>query len=203
MAYSNTIEKFEDNWKEFQITWSVRYENAVEYLSKTWIDPHKEKFVLACTNLIRHFGHRVTSRGEGAHKIVKEFIGSSMAHLVGSCERIFQSIESVPIKYTMELAKQQMKILPFAQPTPRGEIFQDINRKISYYPLWKVFEQVKLLLLTCSFQSLSYISTARKSTTSRNYRRKAMLFHFHHYMGNPLRASAAPDHRRRKETQTR
>nr|CCA22462.1 hypothetical protein CHGG_03237 [Albugo laibachii Nc14] len=46
VAYSNTIEKFEENWKEFQTIWSVRYENAVEYLAKTWIDPHKEKFAL-------------------------------------------------------------------------------------------------------------------------------------------------------------
>ncbi|CCI47338.1 unnamed protein product [Albugo candida] len=48
-----------------------------------------------------------------------------------------------------------MSIAPFAQPTPRGDIFQHIDRKISYYAL----------------------RTARKSSISNGNRREAMLFY--------------------------
>ncbi|CCI39906.1 unnamed protein product [Albugo candida] len=41
------------------------------------------------------------------------------------------------------MAKQQMKIMHFALPTPRGDVIQHINRKISYYALRKVSEQLE------------------------------------------------------------
>ena len=121
-----------------------------------------------------------------------------MKNLFESCTRIVQSIVSFQIEFATELAKQKMKILPFAQPTPRGDIFQDIHRKISHHSLWKGFEQEKFILLTCSFQSLSCILTARKSTTSRNYRRKAMLVHFQPLYGESL-ASISCDGSSQKE----
>ncbi|KAL0583306.1 hypothetical protein ABG067_006807 [Albugo candida] len=59
-----------------QLIWTERYTEYVEYLAKTWIDPHKEK---------------------------------SFEH---------------------------------GRPTPRGDIFEHIDRKISFYALRKVFEQI-------------------------------------------------------------
>ena len=123
MVYSNKIEEFAENLIVFQLTLTERHMESMEYLAKTWIDPHEEKFVRTWTNLIYHFSHTVTSRGEGAHNVLKEFIASSMENLFGCCERILQSIVCFQTEFTTELAKQQMKILPFTQPTLRGDFF--------------------------------------------------------------------------------
>ena len=163
---------------------------------------HKEKFVRAWTNLIPHFGHIVTSRGEGAHNVVKEFIASSMENLFGCYERIVQSIKSFQIEFTTELAKQQTKIIFLAQPTTRGDIFQQINRKISYYALRKLFEQVSLyyyFLPACFFNHLSFAMTAGKMSTSIGNRREAVLFYCFYHLGDTLRESVAADHRKRGE----
>ena len=56
---------------------------SMGYLARTYIDPHKEKFVWAWTNFIRHFDDTVTSRGKGAQNVVKEFIAISMGNLFG------------------------------------------------------------------------------------------------------------------------
>ena len=188
--------------EKFLLIRTERHTESVEYLAKTWIDPHKEKFVPAWTNLIRHFGHTVTSRGEGAHNVVKDSIASSMENLFGCCERNVQSIKSFQIELTTELAKQPMKIIPFAQPTLRSDIFQHINRKISYYALRKVFEPVSLyyyFLPTCFFQSLEFRNDSWKSSTSIGNQHEAMLFYFFYHLGDTLRVSVAADHRKREE----
>ncbi|CCI45158.1 unnamed protein product [Albugo candida] len=65
-----------------------------------------------------------------------------MENLFGCCERIVQTIKTFQIEFTTELAKQKMKIFIFRAADPRGDIFEYINRKISYYALRKVFEQI-------------------------------------------------------------
>ena len=64
------------------------------------LNHHNENFVLAWKNLIRHFGHRVTSREKGARNVVKEFILISKDNLSESCEQIVQSIESLQVELT-------------------------------------------------------------------------------------------------------
>ena len=135
---------------------------SVEYLAKTWVDPHKEKFVRERTNSIQHFGHTVTLREEGAHNVVKEFIAISMVNPFGYCERIIRSNES---SLTEPITVAAITILPFTQPTPRGDIFHNINQKVSYYALWSVFRQVRLsysLLPMISFQSLTFLNDSWK-----------------------------------------
>ena len=119
VAYSNTRNEFEENWEVFRSSWNENHANSIEFLSMTLINPHKEKFVRAWTNSIWLFGQTVTSRGEGDHSIVKEFIASSMENLLECCERIIQSIESFQIEYITALAKAENEDLTFwtAYPT--------------------------------------------------------------------------------------
>ena len=58
-----------------------------EYLEKHWW-PHKELLVTAWTKHIRHWGHISTSRVEGWHSVLKEWLGSSKSDILGLLEKL-------------------------------------------------------------------------------------------------------------------
>ncbi|KAI9910080.1 hypothetical protein PsorP6_011085 [Peronosclerospora sorghi] len=134
---------FEELWSKFQERYQS-YETAVEYLRKTCIDPFfKEKFIVAWTNKVTHFGHSVTSRGEGGHGRLKKYLGTSRLDLIQCCKRIKQSMENFLTDYRAELANDRMQIPLFAHPSPRSDILQNVTKAISNFALKKINDQVR------------------------------------------------------------
>ena len=72
----------------------LRTESAiVKYIFDTWI-PYKEMFVSAWTDRITHFGHTVTSRGESAHRMLKQYMPTSTNNVISCCEKLYLAIGS-------------------------------------------------------------------------------------------------------------
>ena len=59
-------DQFDDFLKKFEITCSP-WAMFVDYDNKTWIIPHKEKFVKAWRNKMMHLGNATTNRYENFH----------------------------------------------------------------------------------------------------------------------------------------
>ena len=73
LCFSSTEQEFEGNWVLLK---DAIDETGYAYLHSTWI-PHKEKFILAWTKKVKHFGHVATSRVEGGHAILKKWVAVS------------------------------------------------------------------------------------------------------------------------------
>nr|KAJ0190011.1 hypothetical protein LSAT_V11C800449890 [Lactuca sativa] len=71
VAYSTTTTIFEHNWGEFELFYLTK-KVVIEYIKK-WL-PWKEKFVSAWTEKYLHFGNRSSSRAEGAHTKLKQYL---------------------------------------------------------------------------------------------------------------------------------
>lgn len=54
---------------------------VAKYLEENWLNSHRERFVVSWTKNIRHFGHAVTSRVEGSHAFIKQWIATSTLDL--------------------------------------------------------------------------------------------------------------------------
>src|SRR3954447_10747566 len=51
-----------------------QFPKFLHYLDKTWLTDYKERFVQCWANRHLHFGHRQTSRAEGAHSVIKRYL---------------------------------------------------------------------------------------------------------------------------------
>ena len=65
----------------------------MKYLEKTWL-VHKEKFVKAWTNNVKHFGNTTTCRVESAHNALKQWLATSTGSLDIMFEKVHLEIES-------------------------------------------------------------------------------------------------------------
>ena len=70
------------SFRELLKRFELRTETAiVKYIFDTWI-LYKEMFVSAFADRITHSGHTVTSRGESAHRMLKQYMATSMNKLL-------------------------------------------------------------------------------------------------------------------------
>ncbi|KAL5148634.1 hypothetical protein HKD37_13G035645 [Glycine soja] len=59
-------QQFDECLKKFEMVCSP-WPMFIDYVKKTWIIPHKEKFVTAWTNKVMHLGNTTTNRVESTH----------------------------------------------------------------------------------------------------------------------------------------
>ncbi|KAI3963149.1 hypothetical protein MKW92_003874, partial [Papaver armeniacum] len=94
LTWSSTKEEYHERYKKFCATWSVKYNNAVQYVKKTWLSKFKEKFVCAWTNKIKHYNNVATSRVESAHGTLKLYLGTSQGSFVTCWHSAHQKYEN-------------------------------------------------------------------------------------------------------------
>jgi len=80
---SPTQELYASNLMEFQDA-CKNYPKFLHYVQTTILKPFKDKIMRAWTNFVLHLGCRTTSRVEGAHGVVKEYLSTSKGDL-GTC----------------------------------------------------------------------------------------------------------------------
>ncbi len=107
--------------------------NVITYLQDTWV-VHKEKFVLAWTKEVKHFGHLVTSRVEAGHASLKSWIWISKGDMDSVYHKIQLHCQSQFDKISHKIAHDQTHLLTRLQ----GTIWTDVNRKLSHYSLLEV-----------------------------------------------------------------
>ncbi|XP_012853296.1 PREDICTED: uncharacterized protein LOC105972862 [Erythranthe guttata] len=84
-------EIFNRDWEKMQRTF-VDYPDAIAYLTKSWLDPYKERLVSAWTKKYQHFGTYTSNRAEGAHSRLKSDMGNCLGTFVQVYEHINSSI---------------------------------------------------------------------------------------------------------------
>jgi histone-lysine N-methyltransferase SETD2 len=62
---------FNEKWKNLRQSTPGKFSKCLVYIAKTWVI-HKERFVCAWTNFIKHRGNTTTNRVEGAHSKLKK-----------------------------------------------------------------------------------------------------------------------------------
>lgn len=74
---SVTEEAYETNLQNLQ----HQPEVCVRYCMETWLNPWKTRIIRAWVDQLPHFGHTVTSRIEGCHGKIKQYLGISSGDL--------------------------------------------------------------------------------------------------------------------------
>lgn len=69
--YAFTETEFERAWDFLIEKYNLSQGDCIEYLQTTYIQHHKRRFVKFFTDRILHVGTTSTSRGEGAHAVLK------------------------------------------------------------------------------------------------------------------------------------
>src|SRR4051794_18762541 len=134
------IENYNKRWTEFQIRWQ-KHPELLRYLAKTWLDKEKERFVRCWADQHLHFGHRETSRAEGAHSVVKRYLQVSTGDLYEVLQKLSLMLVAQHREHhaTMEAAWNRIS------QSFRIPLFSTLIGHITPYMLWQVYGQKQLL----------------------------------------------------------
>ncbi|KAL9560692.1 hypothetical protein ACKAV7_015183 [Fusarium commune] len=92
---------------DFKKKYIPDYVSQVGYITETWLDLHKEKFVKAWVNQHLHFNQYVTSRCEGIHQLIKSYLKTSQLNLFDAWRHIKLVITNQVAELESNQARQQ------------------------------------------------------------------------------------------------
>lgn len=149
-----------DNWKVFLKLWNkfvaskdqLEYDssfapmaeyatkyNCMKYVTETWLT-HQQKFVAMYTSQHINFGYTVTSRVEGAHKNIKEFLTRGNKDLLGCYESFKLALDHQSHELNLAIGIDQTKRL--AQSPP---FFDELHGVISQYAISQALKQWNMI----------------------------------------------------------
>ncbi|XP_052620945.1 protein FAR-RED IMPAIRED RESPONSE 1-like [Lactuca sativa] len=140
VAYSTSKTIFEHNWGEFELFYQTK-KVAIEYIKKTWL-PWKEKFVSAWTENYLHFGNRSSSRAEGAHAKLKQYLQVSTGGFQDVTKKICLAIKHEFNEIKVKLASERIQILHNCD----APVFRELLCHISHFALKEIhmqYEKIK------------------------------------------------------------
>ena len=129
---------FNEAWSKFEVEYKQKVV-VLDYIKATWL-PLKEKFVAAWTGKVAHFGNRATSRGEGAHSILKKYLQVSSGGLSEVKEKICLAIENQFAEIKARLSSEKIRH-PHHVRIP---FFEELITHISVYALDQLHKQYEL-----------------------------------------------------------
>ncbi|MCL7022193.1 hypothetical protein MKW94_011699 [Papaver nudicaule] len=125
-----TISLFETELESFVRKYQIRYPEVITYLYDSVL-VNKEYFAYAWTNDVKHFGIRTSNRVEGAHSVLKRFLGNSQGGFVECWKQMHNLHES---QLTNIKAKFQQS-LTFIKHHHRISDFKGLHNHVSQYAL--------------------------------------------------------------------
>ena len=142
--------------KEYNEKWSIfieTYQNQpdlINYLSTTWLQDHKEKFVKAWTNSFLHLGHTATSRVEGSHSAIKKYLQNSTSDLKSASDKIGLFLINQFSSFETKQAQERIRF-----PTCENQqFFTDVMGKISIHA-FRLIEKEYLKMIRSSTEPLA------------------------------------------------
>src|SRR3954452_19142819 len=140
LVSSSSVDEYEKRWVEFQKEWRSS-PALLKYLSRTWLDEHKEWFVFCWADRYLHFGHRETSRAEGAHSVIKRYLQVSTGDLYNVFEKLSLMLATQHQEHRAALVAAKNRIPQnFWSP-----LFSALIGHITPFALWRVYEQKQIL----------------------------------------------------------
>ncbi|KAL7221792.1 hypothetical protein ACSBR1_023688 [Camellia fascicularis] len=103
-----------DKWEMFIMSWNMlvmssseevymqlsllhsefsTYQDALHYVTTSWLDTYKSKFVAAWADTFMHFGNSTTNRVESSHAKLKRYLGLSQGNFESNWTRIHNLLE--------------------------------------------------------------------------------------------------------------
>jgi hypothetical protein len=140
LVSSATEAEYEKRWIEFQMKWR-EVPKLLKYLAKTWLDNHKKRFVHCWADQHLHFGHRATSRAEGAHSVIKRYLQVSTGNLYSVLEKLSLMLAAQHREHSAAMDKARNRI----PQSFRCTLFNTLIGHITPYALWRAYDQKQLL----------------------------------------------------------
>jgi hypothetical protein len=78
LVASLSVAEYTRQWNYFKSRYRL-HSFALQYVQAVWLNDHEEKFVCAWAHQHRHLNTIVTSRVEGSHSLLKQYIGVSFS----------------------------------------------------------------------------------------------------------------------------
>ena len=138
--YSTLNSKTEDEFNERMESIGKLSERMRTYLADNWFNRHRDKLVSAWTDTVLHFGLTATSKVEGAHRVIKDWLGGSRCDILSLFLRLDAFYADHVTTSTLETAITNSKIAYRS----RQPIFAAIVGKVTRYALRLLAEQLKL-----------------------------------------------------------
>ena len=142
---SPTVSDFNTNWNSFE---QAHPPALVKYVWDTWINEHKERIVWAWVNRIPHFGHRASSRVEGSHRSVKEYILGSTGDLYITFQSLLRFWNAQHDNWQATLAQARSRLPIFA----RGLRYNNLIANVSMHALCRIEAKWRIMKDKCSSQ---------------------------------------------------
>ncbi|KAI3816744.1 hypothetical protein L1987_16448 [Smallanthus sonchifolius] len=172
----------DEDWKNFKYSWSVLCESptpdiyqynfnrlyerlyaakrgrVIDYVTKNWLDPYKEKFVSAWSNRNLNFGQHTTNRVESQHSLLKSYLrnaNSSLDRLVGFVDEIVSDqYYQLQFGFGTSLIRKMDSHIAI-------ELFDNLHGKVSHKALdlieneWYKLSNIRKQNATCGCQLFS------------------------------------------------
>ncbi|KAI9912564.1 hypothetical protein PsorP6_006705 [Peronosclerospora sorghi] len=126
------------------------------YIDKQWI-PFKTRFVSAWTKLVLHFNNVNTSRVEGAHSVIKNYLKVSTLDLWDVCGRLEMAMRNAVGELRAAIGSNDFKVWSDHE----DGFYSGVVKLDSAYALHEVHRQMELLddLLVASQCAVVFITT--------------------------------------------
>ena len=131
---------YEENWDTFYNTYWTDYSDLVVYLRDTWL-PFKWNLVQFWVDQNLHFGNRATSRVEGAHSVLKNYLQVSTGNLKTVLDKITLLLTNQHTEHDTALDQERQRI-PHDVNIP---IFAELVGKVTPFALRNILKQYKRL----------------------------------------------------------
>ncbi|MCL7048822.1 hypothetical protein MKW94_023387 [Papaver nudicaule] len=124
-----TVSLFETELDSFVRKYQIRYPEVITYLFDSVL-VNKEYFAYAWTNDVKHFGIRTSNRVEGAHSVLKRFLGNSQGGFVECWKQMHKMHES-----QLNIKAKFQQSLTFIKHQHRVSDFKGLHNHVSQYAL--------------------------------------------------------------------
>jgi hypothetical protein len=81
IMYASWEFEYREVWNRFSSKYNLSHEDCIEYLTETYIEHYRRRFIKCYTDQVLHFGTTVTSRSESEHAQLKRHLESSIEDL--------------------------------------------------------------------------------------------------------------------------
>ncbi|XP_056688195.1 protein FAR1-RELATED SEQUENCE 5-like [Spinacia oleracea] len=115
----------------------VRWQSVIDYVHNTWLTDHRQKFVLAWTNEVLHFGNITTCRVESQHSVVKSWLGSSQ----GSLDTVFRKVHASIINQVTEIKNGLESSRRRHGALFKSYLYQHLVGRVSHHALELILEE--------------------------------------------------------------
>ncbi|KAI3875991.1 hypothetical protein MKX03_026227 [Papaver bracteatum] len=135
-----TISLFDMGLESFVRKYEKQYLEAIKYIYDNVL-VNKEFFAYAWTNEVKHFGTRTSNRVEGAHSVLKRFLGNSQ----GGCVECWQQMHKMHESQLITIKAKFQQTLTFIKHEHRIDDFKGLHQHVSQYALNFIISEISRL----------------------------------------------------------